>query len=168
MKHRRKFKGEQVINLQLAQQLKTKNINVISGQLFFGQCKANFLLETETHCIDDEDKVQSVADTDNEFIECRTPMKKLQSIGISPVSLHPVPQHSRITNAKMKLDKVMNTSKSDISEAYKVQVGCLEDSEFDFYDKNDMKEKANQLVRLHEAIKHRIIFRTNPNSYLGT
>ena len=31
----------------------------------------------------------------------------------------------------MKLDKVMNTLKSNISEAYKVQVDCLEDSEPD-------------------------------------
>ena len=39
MKHRRKVKGEQVINLQMAQQLKTKNINVVPGQLFSRQCK---------------------------------------------------------------------------------------------------------------------------------
>ena len=39
MKHRRRVKGEQVINLQMAQQLKTKNINVVPGQLFFRQCK---------------------------------------------------------------------------------------------------------------------------------
>ena len=69
-----------------------------------------------------------------------------------PVRLHAVPQHSRITNPKMKLDKVMNSVKSDISEAYKVQIDCLEDSESDSYDKNNMKEKANELVRLHEAI----------------
>ena len=46
MKHCRKVKGEQVITLQMAQQLKTKNINVLSGQLFCHQCKARFLLET--------------------------------------------------------------------------------------------------------------------------
>ena len=34
MKHRRKVKREQVITLQMAQQLKTKNINVAPGQLF--------------------------------------------------------------------------------------------------------------------------------------
>ena len=34
MKHRRKVTGEQVINLQMAQQLKTKNINVVPRQLF--------------------------------------------------------------------------------------------------------------------------------------
>ena len=39
-----------------------------------------------------------------------------------------MPQHSQLTNAKMKFDKVMNTLKSDISEAYTVQVDCLEDS----------------------------------------
>ena len=73
----------------------------------------------------------------------------LQSTGISPLSLHAVPQHSRITNAKMKLDKVMNTLKNNISEAYK-----LTDS--DCYNKNDMKEKANELVRLHEATKEKL------------
>ena len=72
--------------------------------------------ETEAHCIDYEDKVQSVTDTDNEFTECETPRKKLQSIVISPVNLHAVPQHSRMTNDKMKLDQVMNSIKIDISE----------------------------------------------------
>ena len=42
----------------------------------------------QTKCIDDQDKFQSVKDTDNEFIECQTPRKNLQSIGISSVSLH--------------------------------------------------------------------------------
>ena len=53
----------------------------------------------------------------------------------------------------MKLDKIMNTIKSNISEAYKVQADCWEDSESDSYDKNDMKEKVNELVRLHEAMQ---------------
>ena len=46
-KHRRKVKGEQVIVLQMDQQLKTKNINDLSGQLFCCQCKDTFLLETD-------------------------------------------------------------------------------------------------------------------------
>ena len=52
-----KFKGDQLIILWMAQQLKTKNINVTPGQLFCRQCKAIFLLDTEVDCIDDEDKV---------------------------------------------------------------------------------------------------------------
>ena len=55
----------------------------------------------QSHCTDDEDKIQSVTDTDNEFTECQTPRKKLQSIGISPVSLH----------------AFMKTLKNNISEA---------------------------------------------------
>ena len=47
-KHPRKVKGEQVITLQMAQQLKTKNINVVPGQLFCRQCKAKYLLETDS------------------------------------------------------------------------------------------------------------------------
>ena len=96
-----KLKGEQVIILQIDQQLKTKNISDVSGQLFCCQWKDKFLLETETKCIDDQYKFQSVKDTDNEFTECQTPRKKLQSIGISPVSLH----------------AFMKTLKSNISEA---------------------------------------------------
>ena len=55
MKDRRKLKdkqliilGEQVITLQMAQQLKSQNINVAPGQLSCRQCKAKFLLETDS------------------------------------------------------------------------------------------------------------------------
>ena len=41
MKHCRKVKGEQVVTLQMAQQLKNKSINVSY------QFKATFLLETK-------------------------------------------------------------------------------------------------------------------------
>ena len=42
----------------------------------------------QTNCIDDQDKVQSVTDTDNEFTKCQTLRKKLQSVCISPVRLY--------------------------------------------------------------------------------
>ena len=48
MKHCRKVKGEKAITLQMAQQLKTKNVNVLPGQLFCHQCKAKFLLKTDS------------------------------------------------------------------------------------------------------------------------
>ena len=96
--------------------------------------------QRQTKCIDDQDKFQSVKDTDNEFTECQTSRKKLQSIGISPVSLH----------------AFMKTLKSNISEAYKVQIDCLKDSESNSYDKNDMNEEVNDLVRLHEAMQEKL------------
>ena len=43
----REVKGEQVIPFQMAQQLKTKHINVVQGQLFWCQCKAKSLLEAD-------------------------------------------------------------------------------------------------------------------------
>ena len=48
MKHCRKVKGEQMITLEMSQQLKTKNINVVPGQLFCRQCKAKSFLETDS------------------------------------------------------------------------------------------------------------------------
>ena len=63
-----------------------------------------------------------------------------KKLGISPVSLH----------------AFMKALKSNISEAYKVQVECLKDSESDSCDKNDMKEKVNDLVRLHEVMQEEL------------
>ena len=48
IKYHRNVKSEQVITFQMAQKLKTKNINVVPGQLFSRQCKAKFLLETDS------------------------------------------------------------------------------------------------------------------------
>ena len=45
MKHCCKVKDKQVITLQMAQQLKTKNINIPPGQLFCRPFKAKFLLK---------------------------------------------------------------------------------------------------------------------------
>ena len=50
----------------------------------------------------------------------------------------------------------METLKSNISEAYKVQVDCLKDSESNSYNKNYMKEKVNDLVRLHQAMQEEL------------
>ena len=48
VKHCRKVKGVQMIILQMVQQLKAKNINDVTGQLFCRQCKAKFLLEAHS------------------------------------------------------------------------------------------------------------------------
>ena len=50
----------------------------------------------------------------------------------------------------------MKTLKINISKACKVQFDCLKDSESDSYDKNDMKEKVNDLVRLHKAMQEKL------------
>ena len=50
----------------------------------------------------------------------------------------------------------MNSLKSNISEARKVQVDCLKDSESDSCDKNEMKEKVNDVLRLHEAMQEKL------------
>ena len=84
--------------------------------------KLNFC-ERHNRGIDNEDKAQSFTDTGNEFTECQTPRKKLQSIGISYVNIY----------------AFMKTLKNDISEAYKVQVGCF----------------MSNLVRLETAIQEK-------------
>ena len=50
----------------------------------------------------------------------------------------------------------MKTLKRNISKACKLKVECLKDSESDSYDKNDMKEKVNDLVRLSKAMQEKL------------
>ena len=118
MKHCCKVKGEQVITLQIAQQLKTIKIFMHQDNCFVASVKLYFC-QRQTHSIDDQDKFQSVTDTENGFTECQTQRKQLQSIGISSASLQ----------------VFIKTLKSNISEVYKVQLDCLKDSGSDSYDK---------------------------------
>ena len=71
VKHCRKVKGEQVTILQMAQQINQKYCCTRTTNL-------RSVLE-ETHCIDNQGKVQSVTGTDNEFTEWQAPTKKLSS-----------------------------------------------------------------------------------------
>ena len=70
----------------------------------------------------------------------QTPRKKLPLIDILPVTL----------------DAFMKTLKSDISETYNVQFDCLQDWDSDSYDKNNMKDKVNDLIKLHEAMQEKL------------
>ena len=66
----------------------------------------------------------------------------------------------------------MKTLESNFSaEGYKVQVHCLKNLESDSYDKNNMKEKVNDLVRLHKAMQEKLkagSYSEQILSYLGT
>ena len=102
MKHSRKVKGEQVIILPMAQQLKTKNINVVPRQLFCCQCKAKFVRDRLTVLIIKINfNLLQTLTTNSLNIKYQG---KSTNHGISPVSLH----------------AFMKTLKSNISEAYKV------------------------------------------------
>ena len=67
-----------------------ENYFVVSAKIIF--------FSRQSQCIDDHDKFQSVKDTDNEFAECQTPRKKLQSINNSPASLHAFMKIFQIVN----------------------------------------------------------------------
>ena len=50
----------------------------------------------------------------------------------------------------------MKALKGSNPGTYKVQVDRSKDSESDSYDKNDMKEKVNDLVRLRKAMQKKL------------
>ena len=52
--------------------------------------------------------------------------------------------------------RIYETFKEQYFRNIKVQVNCVNNSGSDSYDKNDMQEKVNVLVRLHEVIQEKL------------
>ena len=141
MKHRRKVKPEQVTSDHSPNGLasKKKTLMLYQDNYFGVSVKLNFVRDRFT--------VMMIKINFNllqilkmNLLNAKHQRRSSQSVGISPLSLH----------------AFMKTLKSNISGAYKVQVDCLKDSESDSYDKNYMKEKLDDLVRLHEAMQEKL------------
>ena len=79
----------------------------------------------------------------------------LESIGVSLVNIHGVAQHSRASNAKGKLGKVLNVYMENTPAAYNVS-----DEPLSIYDINT-KNKAKELDRLHAAMKEKLVTTSN-------
>ena len=163
--HKRKgTKAEQSVTLDMARYLKSKDIDVVPGKKFCRQCKSKYNnMSTDE---DSDNNSQCTTMSDQEFNEGETPKKKLnsslQSMGVSPMdSLHAVAQHSRVNNAKNKLDRAVDTLKNNLCEAYSIEFDQIDDSkDQNNSEKNEFKEKAIELDRLHEAMKDKLITAT--------
>ena len=84
---------------------------------------------------------------------------QLNSTGLSPVNITGVAQHSRTSNAKGKLRKVLNLYKENISAAYNVSNIEIEEPP-PIYDR-DNKNEAEELDRLHAAMKEKLVTASN-------
>ena len=101
--------------------------------------------------------------TGYDFLLYESPKKKLywtlEGIGVSPVNMHGVAQHSHASNAKGKLKKVLNVYKENISAtSYVLDVEIEEPSLI--YDR-DTKNKAEELDRLYAAMKEKLVTTSN-------
>ena len=123
--HRRNSKAHRVINLEMAKILKEKGFNdVLPGQKLCRQCVTEYEKLTKppenknmTEIIETESSQDELA-SDDDFRLYESPKKKLnstlESIGVSPINIHGVAQHSRASNAKGKLKKVFNVYKEKV------------------------------------------------------
>ena len=149
----------------MAKILKEKGFNdVLPGQKLCRQCvteheKLTKPTENEnmTEIIDTESSQDELA-SDDDFFWYESLTKKvnltLESIGVSPVNIRGVAQHSRTSNGKGKLKKVLNVYKENISAAYYVSDIEIEEPS-PIYDW-DTKNKAEELDRLHAAMKEKL------------
>ena len=168
--HYRNSKAHRVINLEMAKILKEKGFNdVLPGQKLCRQCVTKYKKLTKppenenmAEIIETESSQDELA-SDDDFLLYESPKKKrnltLESIGISPVNIHGVTQHSCASNAKGKFKKVLNVYKENISAAYNVSDIEIEEPP-PIYDR-DNKNKAEELGRLHAAMKEKLITASN-------
>ena len=95
----------------MAKEVKTKGYNLISGHSLCCQCvkKYDNIMEGDQN---ESDVEQNESDND---CSCEMPRRKLNTsldtMGISPVHLHGVAQHSRASTAKNKLDRTVEEPK---------------------------------------------------------
>ena len=94
--------------------------------------------------------------SDDGFLLYESPKRNLTGlIGVSPVNIHGVAQHSRSLDAKGKLIKVLNVCKGNISAACNVLDIEIEEPP-PIYDKNT-ENKAEELDRLHATLKEKLV-----------
>ena len=156
----------------MAKILKEKGFNdVLPGQKLCRQCVTKYEKLTKspeneymTEIIKTESSQDELA-SDDDFLLYESPKKKLnstlKSIGISPVNIHGVTQHSRASNAKGKLKKVLNVYKENISAVYNVSDIEIDKPAQSYQEYRDTKNKAEELDRLHAAMKEKLVTASN-------
>ena len=123
----------------MVQQLKAKKFDVQPGYILCHQCKTAYKNIIHASSLDIKVEEIPMDDTDEDALDdatyrvYETPRKclntSLETIGLCPVDVHGVLQHSHATSTKQKLDKVVDTYKSNIVEAYIVRKDVLDTSD---------------------------------------
>ena len=123
----------------MVQQLKAKKFDVQPGYILCHQCKTVYKNIIHASSLDIKVEEIPMDDTDDDALDdatyrvYETPRKclntSLETIGLCPVDVHGVLQHSHATSTKQKLDKVVDTYKSNIAEAYIVRKDVLDTSD---------------------------------------
>ena len=141
----------------MAQQLKVKYFDVQPGHMPCRQCITAYEnmnassqdTEVEETPMDDIDE-DALDDATYKVYE--TPRKRLntslETVGVSPVNLHGVPQHSRATSAKRKQDKVVENYKTTIAEAYNMNKDVLYTSDCVFEEREHSGKQQSQNGRM--------------------
>ena len=111
--------------------------------------------ETET-----EEKLQ----TEEDGVEYEeSPKKKLntslESVGVSPINFHAVPQHSQVTRAKYKLNSDGKYQKS-ISDVYNFRADEIKNKPK--YISSETTKKADEWDKLHIAMKKKLTLCSYP------
>ena len=164
--HKKKAQGTKRVTLEMATHLEARGHDIKPGMMLCRQCDKCYqeLIESSSDSSTEDDYVMD-DDIDEDaddatYEEFETPRKRLNTnlemVGISPVNLHSVPQHSRSASAKQKLEKVMDVYKSSLAEAYNVDEDKMCEKNDSVFDDNDAQLKSDELDRLHDLMREKL------------
>ena len=112
------MQSKKQISFLIVKKLKAKGYNVFPGHSFCLQC----VRKCDNIIVGDQNESDVEQNESHNEYSCKTPRKKLNTsldtMGISPVHLHGVAQHSRASTAKNKLDSTVEVLKTSLSDAY--------------------------------------------------
>ena len=161
--HKKRAQGTRRVTLEIANRLQAKGHEITPGMMLCRQCDKCYQdlceksseLSSPEEMDDDED-----APDDATYEHFETPRKRLNTtlgmVGVSPVNLHSVPQHSRTGSAKQKLEKVIDVYKSSLAEAYNVKEDDICDNSDTMIDDSDIQFKSAELDRLHDLMREKL------------
>ena len=127
--HTKTVKGGHKITFEMAKMPDGKDIQLVPG---FQLCRSCFK-EAQTHCHDVsevEDYDITIATDSYSSKAEEDPSEKhpkidnddsLQSIGISPIKIHSIPKHVKVSYAHEKVDKTMSTLKQSFATAIGIE-----------------------------------------------
>ena len=158
-----KANGQQVITLEMATKLKEKDYNVVPGQNFVASAWQEIILrenvgETEQMETEQDSQTEEESQNEEEASEYEeSPRKRLntslESVGVSPVNLHALPQHRRVNVAKDKLKSVMEKYEESMSTVFSLPVEKLKKNKVERDITSETMKKATELDNLYNALK---------------
>ena len=156
--------GQLTISLDMAKQMEEKLLKVVPGWKLCRSCNKQFIQYDHKDYNSQSDEEVFAADEDSNhdpsFEKVATKKQKLDisfnAMDLSPVKLHSIAQHQRVTSAETKLKKAVKKMHATVAEVYNVDVSDIGPCQSRDTIDASTKKKAENFDQLMGLIKEKL------------